>query len=325
MFCFSKKFAGLLFLGLLIFPTMLFSQSLHSEIGKELKEKYGKAFFFDAILTMEKVGDEHFASEISIQGKGTLRIPIKLHHSKEGWKVNWLPKKEYLFALNNLSTSKALFSGLTKKWTAEKRLPTFPIILSGKRMITPFGEIEEEVEPVKHPELGQHGRRWINEFLEQDPAPASFEIITTKDRKWASVHQVMFQMAGVLGLFQMYLIGASDEAMTSLKVRTSVGTKMPTRILSLSLDGKNLRLKTKEGQILKSFHQECLNAECSDFSTFLPQVMGALFKRPLEEKERIIIGFSSDVKLGQAMHLVSALMQKLDIKSERFLVTLVEE
>ncbi len=331
-----KKTWIIAFFFFLLVPTSVFSQTLADTFSKQINEEYGSRFTFIDVLSMEKVSKKitpTYVVEIAIQGKTKLRIPAKISKDDKRWKVDWLAKKEYVIALENLSKSKQLSVLEAPLLDTISRLPAFPVLLTSKRVLTPFGVLEKSIKGEPISPLSLHTSKWINGVLEGDPALAAFEIITPEQTKWSSIHYIMLQLAGVHGLFEMYLVGASSSGqLTSMKLRTTVGATMPTRIVSLArgaqYEGLKVVIKNEKG--MKEVSTVCPTElpegkYCSAIEDPIPKIMEGLFSVPLEKNERVILGFSKDVMVRDAMQYAAVLAEKLGVSSDRFLVTLVVE
>lgn len=323
-------------------PLNVFSETLAQSFDKKLHENYGSRFAFVDILSMEKVGkvssstEERTISyvvELAIKGKSKLRIPAKISLKKEIWNVDWLPEKEYLIALENISKSGRLSELNAASWDSISRLPTFPILLTSKRILTPFGVLEKSLKGEKISPLSLHASKWINVILAEDLALASFEVITPAKTTWAAVHEIMLELAGTHGLFEMYLVGMSSKGtLTSVQLRTTVGAKMPTRIISLArssaYEGVKVVIKNESG--VKEVSTVCPTElpegkYCGAIKDPIPKIMDGLFSVPLEKNERVILGFSKTVLVDDALKMIATLSKKLEISTSRFLVTLVVE
>ncbi len=320
-------------------PNSIFAQTLGERLSKQVNENYGDRFSFIEVLSMENVtpkasqtGVQTYVIEISIQGKAKLRIPAKISRNYRAWKVDWIAKKEYVQALDNVANSGKLGSLKTRVWDKVSRLPAFPVLLTS-RIITPFGVLDAPTPGEKFSPMSLHASRWINQILLGDQAPAAFEIITPAKTTWAAIHNVMLELAGLHGLFQMYLVGANiDGVLSSMILRTTVGAQMPTRIISLArgdaFDGVHVVVKNEKG--IREVTPLCPSAlpegkYCSPRVEPIPKIMEVLFSKPLEKNERILLGFSKAIRIQDVFTMVAGLSEKLEISSERFLVTLVEE
>lgn len=332
----KKYFLIVAFFFVVFFPLNSFAQTLHEEISKQVNENYGDRFSFVELLSIEKTKNtpsQKYIVEISIKGKAKLRLPAKISKIKKIWNVDWLPKGEYVVALENLTTSGQLAEFDSPSWDRISRLPAFPVLLTSKRTITPFGVLDAPMKGEKHSPLSLHAARWINGALDADPALAAFEIITPAQTKWSAIHNIMMDLAGVHGLFQMYLVGATTTGvLTSMQLRTTVGAKMPTRIISLArsekYEGVKVVIKNEKG--MKEVSTVCPTElpegkYCDAVEDPIPKIIEGLFSTRLEKNERVILGFSKDIMIKDAFEMVTKLSKKLEIGSDRFLVTLVVE
>lgn len=156
----------------------------------------------------ERLGDGSWLIESIIKLDGNdLRLPVKLNPDFD---VSWTPTVEYGDALVGISRSGALPKVDGAHWGSRARLPAFPVIVTGKRVITVFGVVpfapSVRVEPDET--LMKHTQRWIHETLVNDPAPASFDILAAGDLAWIDVLRVIYSISAT-GLFEMNFIGHS--------------------------------------------------------------------------------------------------------------------
>lgn len=138
-------------------------------------------------------------------GALNLQIPVKLSPQFE---LIWTPDRAYIDALLGMLKSGALPPVEGPEWTRKQRLPAFPAVVTAKRIVTPFGVIPFEPAPKVEPdeELMRHTGRWINEVLDQDPGPASFDILADADLAWVDIVRVIYSISAA-GLFEINFVG----------------------------------------------------------------------------------------------------------------------
>lgn len=361
----KKRAAIFSFLFLILIPALLYSQTPDKTLGKKTNttlsetlskktyDTFGDDFKFERILSMEKLPEKllnsrpnsttRYAIEFSMKGKQSIRLPAKVSKHNNKWLIDWLPKTEYFTALKNLIQSKqltqfdqnalAIKSTQVKAWTQTSRLPTFPLIVTSQKMISPFGVLEKNKKGAKHTALRIHIRKWLNEILGNDPAPASFEIITPATTQWIAIHRIMIELAGIHGFFEMHWVGVSKNNMVSLPLLASIG-KMPAKIIAVSrietVDG--LILTTKNGNNPPQYlmqgcsHKLPEGKYCSAEKEPIPLILNALFpSKKLEPKEEIMFGISPSFTIGEALRLIAKLATKLNTSTRRFTATMVVE
>jgi len=144
----------------------------------------------------------------------SIRLPIKFDSKFE---TKWTPVRLYGDALLAIVKSGALPKVDGTAWSQKARLPAFPVIVTGKRIITVFGEIPFESSPKVEPiyQLMKHTARWIDEVLVNDPAPAAFDILGQGNLAWVDMIRVVYSVS-MAGLFELAFIGPGKTGLESL-------------------------------------------------------------------------------------------------------------
>lgn len=156
------------------------------------------------LLSVEKLPDGNYLIDVNI---GQARIPAKVSGTGE---VVWKPVPEFTRALQSLLQSGALAKSSGESelpvWTAVPRMAAFPVIVTRKRIVTPFGAMDAatpSLTPLE--ELTEHARRWVFDVTRDESAIARIDLIVQEDASWLQVTQVLFSLAQS-GYFQLSLI-----------------------------------------------------------------------------------------------------------------------
>ncbi|MEZ4460906.1 MAG: hypothetical protein R3E66_14515 [bacterium] len=144
----------------------------------------------------------------------TLRLPVKLN---DAFDLSWAPVSEYGDALVGMTRSGALPQVQGTPWGSRKRLPAFPVVVTGKRIVTVFGVIPFEPSLKVEPDetLVLHTQRWIHETMADDPAPASFDVLAAGNLAWIDVVRVVYSISAT-GLFEMNFVGPGTTTLASI-------------------------------------------------------------------------------------------------------------
>lgn len=143
-----------------------------------------------------------------------IRMPIKLDSNFD---LQWVPVRLYGDALLAIAKSGALPKVEGESWMNTRRLPAFPVIISGKRIVTVFGEVPFESSPKVEPidQLMKHTARWVDEVLSNDPAPASFDVLGQGNLAWIDVIRVVYSVS-MAGLFELYFVGPGKTGLEAI-------------------------------------------------------------------------------------------------------------
>lgn len=167
------------------------------------------------LLTLERVPTGSYVIEVAIRiGDRTARYPLKLGRATGDWALEWQPEGVYAGALLGMAKSGALPPTATgTAWSDVSRLPALPIIGTRKRYVTPFGEValnDHGDGPAQgdleiSPGLVQAVQSWVNRVLDEDPAPAGFDLILDREMSWKAANKALFN-AAVAGLYQVTIV-----------------------------------------------------------------------------------------------------------------------
>lgn len=145
----------------------------------------------------------------------TLRIPAKTSRDSGSWKITWAPDRSYAETLVQLVDADQLLQlpdDDNPSWADEKRVPALPILLTDDTAHTPFGSLplttSGKLKASKR--LGKHIGRWIDEILENDPAPAGIDVIASSNTPWRHLSTLLLTASGA-GLFRIRMIGTSHD------------------------------------------------------------------------------------------------------------------
>ncbi len=173
-----------------------FAQDLNSAVGQVQAGA--------ELLSVEKLPDGNFLIDVNI---GQARIPAKVSATSE---VVWKPVPEFTSALKSVIQSGALAKSSAQSvlpvWTEVPRLAAFPVIVTRKRIVTPFGAMDAgtpSLTPLE--ELIEHARRWVFDVTREESAIARVDLIVEDGASWLQVTQVLFSLAQS-GYFQISLI-----------------------------------------------------------------------------------------------------------------------
>jgi hypothetical protein len=207
------------------------------------------------ILILERLPDGAALVEVELLLEGKrARLPLRLVDAR----VVWTPTSEFCTALANMLRSGTLpKTRSTRAWADLARLPAFPVIVTGKRAITPFGPIETagpvEGQDPRNPlkrrtpagplptsqALTQHTNRWIKDVLADDPAPAGFDLIVDASIDWKTFNAALFSVAGA-GLYVGEIIADGPNSFTAIPFAAPVGAatggKPPSLVLAFYPD-----------------------------------------------------------------------------------------
>lgn len=177
--------------------------------------------------------------ELDYQGK-FVRYPVRFERVEEAgckaWKLSWAPEETYTGALLNMVSSGQLpetTTAATTSWVAQRRLPSMPVVLTRFQITTPYGSIKiaefvDKIDPSQKgaqvappPLLYKHTKRWISEFLQDDPGPAGVDIIADKRATWADFNRVI---VGALsqGFYQVNIITSGQGGVAALPVTAPI-------------------------------------------------------------------------------------------------------
>jgi hypothetical protein len=163
----------------------------------------------------ERLPDGGWLVEATYEVSGqSIRLPIKFDSNFE---TKWVPVLLYGDALLAIIKSGALPKVEGSSWGQKARLPAFPVIVTGKRIITVFGELPFEASPKVEPidQLMKHTARWIDEVLANDPGPASFDILGQGNLAWVDMIRVVYSVS-MAGLFELAFVGPGKTGLESL-------------------------------------------------------------------------------------------------------------
>lgn len=191
--------------------------------GGELTERHGSAALltrvgatYDGYAFVERLPHpEAYLVEIRLRWQDeTLRFPVKMRRTGEGWRVDWVPDRAYTKALVSLLDSGelvALSDVAGDGWAETGTMPALPVVLTARRAVTPFGAVpfadRDELQPSKP--FGRHVGRWVSEVLDDDPAPAGLAILAHESTPWSRLSRILLTAAGA-GFFRLHLVAQTD-------------------------------------------------------------------------------------------------------------------
>ncbi|MFB6351916.1 MAG: hypothetical protein ABEK29_09040, partial [Bradymonadaceae bacterium] len=196
----------------------------------------------------------------------TLKFPVKLRRADGNWRVDWLPERAYTKALVSLVDSGdllALPSLSEGPWAAAGTMPALPIVLSGRRAVTPFGAVpfadRDKLTPSKP--FGRHVGRWVNDVLENDPAPAGLAILAHQSTPWDRLSRILLTAAGA-GFFRIHLVARTDDGLVARSALAPVfqSGDQPSRAKSLIVamaDDSGTRFRISVGDQLLEAPDGC--------------------------------------------------------------------
>ncbi len=206
------------------------------------------------ILVAERLPDGTWAVEHGFELDGKQgRIAMRLKDAPGGWRPAWVPVTEYGAALGNLLQSGSLPASESERaWSQLQRLPAFPVIVTKKRAVTPFGVLEKDDEatatdrfqrgrpkptgPLPTSQaLARHAERWIKEVLADDPGPAGLDLIVDSSISWQRFNAALFSVAGV-GLYMGEIVAAGKSDWVSIPfaapIAAATGKVPPALVLA---------------------------------------------------------------------------------------------
>lgn len=230
----------------------------------------------DGYLSAERLPDNAWVVDVAFDLAGQrMRVPVKLN---DDFEVIWTPVPAYLDAVAGLVKSGALPKVEGQAWQARTRLPAFGVVVTGKRVVTPYGEISFasalKVEPID--EVMKHTARWVQDTLAGDPAPASFDVLADGDLAWIDVLRVVYSIS-MQGLFEMHMValGASSlNAITGLSPVVMGNMPEARGILALAVSAETQGLAFRgvlHGELLPPQPSSCANEAtfcANDSATF---------------------------------------------------------
>ena len=186
---------------------------------------------YEGILTLERLPSGGYLSEVAVSvGRRTLRYPVKLERGAGGWSVAWQPDAAYASALVAIAKSGALPVARTdSEWAAVARMPALGVVATKARFVTPFGVVERAASGTKEPAglaveptLVAHAQQWIQQALDEDPAPAGFDLLADGALDWKALNVAMFSLSSV-GLYQIWLVTDGEGRLLQIPAAAPVG------------------------------------------------------------------------------------------------------
>jgi len=180
----------------------------------ELLEDVGASY--DGYLFAERLpaGDAYLVEASVTWQDRTFPFPVKLRRTDDRWTVAWLPERTYTKTLVSLLDSGeliALPADGADRWADRGHMPALPVLVSEHQVVTPFGAApfadRDELTPSEP--LGRHVGRWVNEVLENDPAPAGLAILARPSAPWDRLSRILLTAAGA-GFFRVHLVARGD-------------------------------------------------------------------------------------------------------------------
>ncbi len=196
---------------------------------------------YGGVLAMERLPSADYLVEIAVVFEaGVIRYPLKMKRA-DGWKVVWEPGTDYAKAVGALvSSGKLPEVGSTAKWSEVQRIPSLPVVVTRARFVTPFGPVPVGDRAPDAPEgalqwspmLVEHGRKWVNEVLDSDPAPAGIDLVVAADVTWQTFNKLVMNLSAS-GLYQISAV-VLDEGLGLVQVSAPV-TKLTEKTPAVAL------------------------------------------------------------------------------------------
>lgn len=173
---------------------------------------------FERIDNVEFLPGGSAMLEVTVRLAGQeVRVPMKAGRTTapecKTWRVTWTPHKDYMLALANLLSSEALIEVDAPAWTASSRIASMPVILTRKRVITPYRAIELDAPGPSAPmgaltpprELSEDVQRWLTESMEGEPGAASVDIVADRRVTWLGAQRVLVA-SSMQGAFKAHFV-----------------------------------------------------------------------------------------------------------------------
>ena len=197
------------------------------------------------LLVAERLAQGELVVEVALSWQDqVIRYPLRLAQRRADgcvqWEVSWSPDEAFGQALLNMTRSGTLptLGEDAPVWGNIKRLPTMPLILTRRAILTPFGSIDPTPAPstgvgqravsgVEPPSaLVSHTERWLDEVLGGDPGAASVDVIADASVSWRDLTRLVFGVASQ-GIFKIYLVGAREEGLGVLETAAPIFGALP--------------------------------------------------------------------------------------------------
>jgi hypothetical protein len=289
------------------------------------------------VLTLERLPSGNYLAEVQIDvDERPVRYPLKLTRTSSGWSIVWQPTGAYAAGLASMVKSGSLpdARGATV-WTNLQRLPALPIIGTRSRIISPFGEVDpadaaegkSQGDLDLSPQLVRHVQRWVNVVLDQDPAPAGFDLILDRQTDWRFANKLLFN-ASVVGLYQIALVVNGEDELSVVELSSPVSTRSgeaaPTVVAVYGLDGERFGLRISvDGELVErkgacAVGMTLCIAEASELPDALERVI-----QP--GGHRAMFAAQGDVRVGDAVALVAAFVDFMGLPDYHVLMGYVQK
>ena len=229
-------------------PDTAITASLHDPAHEGLMTLMRRGANIQSLRVVERLPRGGYGAEVAFTYRGdTMRLPVKLARTGgtpecPGWRVTWAPDAEYVMALLNLTTAQGALITLDEgpaqtSWGDLTRLPALPIVITRRRVVSPYGPVDfseiQDIDPslpgaslAPPPTLSRHVARWGKEYLEGEPGAAHVDLIVEARVSWQDTNRVVFAVAAE-GLYKLSLIARCPRGLCAVDAAAPVFDGLP--------------------------------------------------------------------------------------------------